>query len=79
MPTELKTIAQQTAMRRGLSLSAFLCQALWNEIERASDQHRVIELSLTDSEALDAILADREAPNEAIRSAVASYRERYGV
>ncbi len=79
VPTELKTIAQQIATRRGLSLSAFLCQALWNEIERASDHHQIIELSLTDSEALDATLADREAPNEALRSAVASYRERYEV
>lgn len=78
IPTELKAIAQQTAARRGLSLSAFLCQALWNEIERASDQHRVIALSVADSGAVDAALADREAPNEAMQSAVTSYRERYG-
>lgn len=78
VPTELKSIAQQTAARRGLSLSSFLCQALWNEIERASDQHRVIALSAADSAAVDAILADREGPNEAMRTVVASYRERYG-
>jgi len=78
VPPELKAIAQQTAARRGLSLSSFLCQALWNEIERASDQHRVIALSVADSAAVDALLADREPPNEAMRAAVASYRERYG-
>ena len=68
----------RTAARRGLSLSSFLCQTLWNEIERASDQHRVIALSVADSAAVDAVLADQEAPNEAMRAAVASYRERYG-
>jgi len=78
VPPELKTIAQRTAARRGLSLSSFLCQALWNEIERASEQHRVIALSVADSAAVDAVLADHEAPNEAMRAAVASYRERYG-
>jgi uncharacterized protein (DUF1778 family) len=78
VPPELKAIAQRTAARRGLSLSSFLCQALWNEIERASDQHRVIALSVADSAAVDAVLADHEAPNEAMRAAVASYRERYG-
>jgi uncharacterized protein (DUF1778 family) len=78
VPTELKAIAQQTAARRGLSLSSFLCQALWNEIERASDQHRIIALSAADSVAVDAVLADHEAPNEAMRAAVGSYRERYG-
>jgi uncharacterized protein (DUF1778 family) len=46
VPTELKAIAQQTAARRGLRLSSFLCQALWNEIERASDQHSVIAPSV---------------------------------
>jgi uncharacterized protein (DUF1778 family) len=78
VPPELKAIAQRTAARRGLSLSSFLCQALWNEIERASDQHRVIALSVADSAAVDAVLADHEPPNEAMRAAVASYRERYG-
>lgn len=78
VPAELKTIARQTAARRGQSLSSFLCQALWNEIERASDQQRVIALSVADSAVVDAVLADRKAPNEVMRAAVASYRERYG-
>ena len=78
VPPELKTIAQRTAARRGLSLSSFLCQALWNEIERASDQHRLIALSVADSAALDAVLADHQAPNEAMRAVVASDRVRYG-
>ena len=78
VPIELKAIAQQTAARRGLSLTSFLCQALWNEIERASYQHHVIALSVADSATVDAVLADADPPNEAMRTAVASYRARYG-
>ena len=78
VPSELKAVAQQTPARRVLSLSSFLCQALWNEIERASDQHSAIALSVADSGTVEAARADREAPNEAMQSAVTSYRKRSG-
>jgi hypothetical protein len=33
---------------------------------------------VADSAAVNAVLADHEPPNEAMRAAAASYRERYG-
>lgn len=74
-----RRLPQRSAPLQSPDVSVFLFQALWNGIERANDHHRVSELCLTDSEALDASMTDREVPNRALRTAVASDREHNGV
>lgn len=73
IPSELKELVELTALRKGLSLSAYITSALVEDAQHATAEAERLCLSDRDREVFLAAL--ESAPNEALTHSFAKYQE----
>ncbi|GAA5534323.1 DUF1778 domain-containing protein [Deinococcus aluminii] len=75
---EKKEAIGAAAAVRGLSISDFVIQAAYSSALTTLEAHRTLQLSTADQQVFVETLMNPPAPNEALRKAAASSRERFG-